>query len=161
MADNNNDIKLFLANVKDAALISCEKGLREASAKILRYLYEEGDWENDTFNLHDSFAWALYKRGKEIDRGYLDSPQATEQYKARGKLSGLIVGGRDQADAFISEYQPRDTDYEVVFVAGMWYANYLEWKGLLLGFINGDVEAKNIAIASIKANFEPLYLKNI
>lgn len=157
MADNNTDIKQFLANVKEVALMGCEKGLREACAKILRYLYEERDWDDDTFNLHDSFAWVLYKNGKEFDRGYLDAPKATKPYAARGKLRGTVVSGRDQADAFINEYQPREVDYEAVFVAGMWYANYLEWKGLLLGFINGDVEAKDIAIASIKASFEPLY----
>lgn len=157
MADNNTDIKKFLANIKETAMVRCEKGLRVACGEILRYLYEDREWDDDTFNLHDSFAWVLYKNGKEFDRGYLDTPKAKNPYAARGALRGAVVYGRDQANEFIKEYQPRNADYEAVFVAGMWYANYLEWKGLLLGFINGDTMAKEIAIQSIKASFEPLY----
>lgn len=153
----NEDIKALLANIRDTAYTSCRNGLLLACPKILDVIFEDRDWNDDTYNLRDSFAWVLYEDGKEIGRGYISDQKATKPYVGRGEMRGVTVYGRDEAINFISNYSPRiNKGFEALFLAGMWYANYLEWKDLLMGFVNGEDEAQRLSINAIKSNFQPI-----
>lgn len=161
---DNQDIKQAIANIRGIVDNMCEESLLSACPVILKAIFDDRQWDNDTYNLRDSFGYAVYKKGAEIKRGYLGEPSAKEPYKLRGSIRQYSVGsdsvwGRDQVDAFFNSYSSSFSEYEAVFVAGMWYANYLEWKGLLTGFINADQEAAKQIISAMKLNFNPIYKK--
>lgn len=159
----SEDIKKAMNNLYSYATGKVEGGLTAACPAVLEAIFEDRTWSDDTYNLRDSFAWAIFRDGIELKRGYLnDNQMATEPRRARGEMRNIVgnrdIWGREQADAFLDEYEPQTgSTYEAVFVAGMYYAVYLEWKNLLIGFINGEEIAKEEVITYLKKSYEPIY----
>lgn len=157
MAD---DFKSQMAIVLNNLRISTERhilnGLKQSCPKILEVIFNDRDWQDDTYNLRDSFGYGIYVNGSLIHKGYLnDSPLA--QRPARKKYRGRDVIGREELESFFNEYDARlKTGIEVVFVAGIYYANILEFKKLLNGFINGEEEAKKQFIDALRSNKIPI-----
>lgn len=158
------DIKNAMANLRDYAEGKVRGGLLSACPVVLRAIFEDRSWDDDTRNLRDSFGWALFEGSKEIARGFLGDKEATTPRKAKGAMRSVVgsddIWGREQVESFLDDYEPTlGATYEVVFVAGMYYAVYLEWKNLLIGFVNGEEAAKEETIRAIKMSYEPLYNK--
>ena len=155
-----NDTKSQIAIALNNLRISTEKhilnGLKESCPKVLEVIFNDRSWQDDTYNLRDSFGYGIYVNGSLIHKGYLnDSPLA--QRPARKKHDGREVVGRDELEAFFNEYKARlKTGIEVVFVAGIYYANILEFKKLLNGFIDGEEEAKKQFVDALKSNKIPI-----
>lgn len=147
-----------------------------AAAQILKDIYQDGRaWENDLGNLTDSFAWAVFMNGQEYDRGYYQQEtisvrpkKVRGEYKETDDFSGLGITkpskseiyGRDAADEFIDEYKPSaGYRFEIVFVAGMYYATFLEEKGLLEGFLNAYSTMKPNIVNLFKGNRKFYYVR--
>lgn len=156
MAKNNADIKAALFGVEEAINLTVIEGISKAAHKLLREIFNDRLWSDDTGNLRDSFGFAIFKKGVEVRRGYLEPEQATKPYQPRGKMRAYgLLRGREQLNAALDDYQSRNMDYEVVIVAGMYYAVILEWKNLLAGFINAEDIAKSEVINAIRTTKIP------
>ena len=90
---------------------------------------------------------AIYKHGVEIHREYLDVQMATRPYKIRGAIKNYTgiqyTTGRSQVNAFLDDYDaPSNITYHIVFVAGMYYAIFLQdYHNMLFGFIRGEKDS--------------------
>ena len=154
--DFNTKLHSILENFKDGI----DKGVidtlkTKACPEIIQLIFEQRSWKDDTYNLRDSFGWGVYYKGKQVAKGYLEAvPKATEGDRKRG------LSGREQVDAFLNNYKPRTmNDIELVFVAGMYYAGILEWRDMLLGFLNAEKYAKDNAIEAIRKVEFKRYIK--
>ena len=154
--DFNTKLHSILENFKDGV----DKGVidtlkTKACPEIIQLIFEQRSWKDDTYNLRDSFGWGVYYKGKQVAKGYLEAvPKATEGDRKRG------LSGREQVDAFLNNYKPRTmNDIELVFVAGMYYAGILEWRDMLLGFLNAEKYAKDNAIEAIRKVEFKRYIK--
>lgn len=79
------------------------------------------EFTNRTFNLEDSYVWAVYYNGKVVPDGY----GFAHSQKATKENEGL--SGREQAEHFVSRYKPtQKSGWEVVWAATMPYATKLE-----------------------------------
>lgn len=98
--------------------------LCEYAPTILKKAYARKDFIDDTYNLADSYIWAVYYKRKLADSGYLwDTPSATKP----AKYHGQDVKGRELADEFISGYTPQSNAvWEMVLAANTPYAPILE-----------------------------------
>lgn len=96
---------------------------------IVKYLSKIGDEElakaflgkgfnNITYNLRDSYAWAVYEHGELKEYGFLGDEKATQKYKN--------LKGREEAIKFINRYNASKKGYELIFIAAMPYASALE-----------------------------------
>jgi hypothetical protein len=98
-----------------------------------------GRWKNRTFNLHDSYASAVYVNGKVASIRYLGSPKSTKRDRKTGRT------GRQTAKDYIMSHRFGSTNDEIVLVviAAMYYAKILE-KGA-----SGDIGPQgNFAVVS-------------
>jgi len=152
----NISIKAALFNLEDAINLTLLDSISKAAHKLLTEIFEDRQWSDDTGNLRDSFGYAVFKDGVQVKRDYLAAEQASKPYQPRGRMRSVgVLRGRQQVDAALDEYQPRNFDYEVVIVAGMYYAVILEWKGLLAGFINAETVAKGELVSAIRTTKIP------
>ena len=154
--DFNTKLHSILKNFKDGVDKGVIDALKtKACPEIIQLIFEQRSWKDDTYNLRDSFGWGVYYKGKQVAKGYLEAiPKATEGDKKRGLM------GREQVDAFLDDYKPQTyNDIEVVFVAGMYYAGILEWRDMLLGFLNAEKYAKDNAIEAIRKVEFKRYIK--
>lgn len=155
--DFNTKLHSILENFKDGIDKGVIDALRKACPEIIELIFEQRTWEDDTYNLRDSFGWGIYQKGKQVAKGYLEPvPKATKADKKRGLM------GREQVDAFLNDYKPQTyNDIEVVFVAGMYYAGILEWRDMLFGFLNAEKYAKDNAIDAIRKVEFTQYIKKV
>lgn len=152
-----NDIRKAMQDILRFVEVGIEASVPSACEVVLESIFEERSWVDDTYNLRDSYAWAFYKRGNEIGRGYLeDVPMASEPRKVSGRVASSYgekeVYGRDQVDAFLESFEPSgDSEYTIVFVAGMYYAVFLQDHfNILMGFISGEQVAKEEVIKALR-----------
>lgn len=99
------------------------KELTYYGERIIKEAYETKTFENQTFNLHDSFGSAVYEDGVYIPRTLRRlSPQATETKKLRGRQ----VKGHNEVERYLKNYRPRQKGLTLVVVAAMPYGDILE-----------------------------------
>lgn len=154
--DFNTKLHSILENFKDGVDKGVIDALKtKACPEIIQLIFEQRSWKDDTYNLRDSFGWGVYYKGKQVAKGYLEAvPKATEGDRKRGLM------GREQVDAFLNNYETQlYDDIELVFVAGMYYAGILEWRDMLLGFLNAEKYAKDNAIEAIRKVEFKRYIK--
>lgn len=159
---NTANVKTIVSTVKTAVDQGVGGLLAGACPDLLSSIYATGkNWEIDLGNLSDSYAWAVYVRGVEFARGYYNpDPISIAPKKVRGSYAELDkkvalgdidasmvaslpeqISGREMADGFLARYKPNAMNaYEVVFVAGMYYASFLEEMGYLDGFLRAKEE---------------------
>lgn len=84
-----------------------------------------GRWQHRSYNLHDSFASAVYVNGKIASVDYLGSPRSTRHDKKTGKT------GRQTVDDYLQSHRFGSTNKELVLVvvAAMFYTGILENGG--------------------------------
>lgn len=94
--------------------------LADVGATMLQAAYYDRTFVNQTFNLADSYAWALYYDCSLYSFGFLTSNASATDDKD-GKY------GRDVVKDFIHSYNALTRGgYELIFVAAMFYGKYLE-----------------------------------
>lgn len=118
MAKSN--LKAINDGVKIANLIknrSVVLALEDIAVKAIDYALANKGYENRTFNLHDSFGYAIYVNG-ELEKVKMTDAKAVipDSYGNQG---------RDIGYEFLVDYRPR-SNFDLVIVAGENYAATLE-----------------------------------
>lgn len=115
------DCSKFIQDLRKYSLEEYALYLSDIGRTMLQRAYDEKTFNNETYNLADSYAWALYYNGLLVNYGFLTTTErATEdKYGERG---------RSVVEDFIkSEYNSTLKDgYELIFVAAIFYGKYLE-----------------------------------
>lgn len=99
------------------------KELTDYGERIIKEAYSTKTFQDQTFNLHDSYGSAVYEDGVYIPRTLrrLD-PQATKTKKLRGRQ----VKGHNEVERYLKNYKPRQKGLTLVVVAAMPYGDILE-----------------------------------
>lgn len=111
--------QVFVGAVDDITKLCCDY-----AADKLQEAYDNRTFQNDTYNLKDSYVWAVYYNGVMQKHGFLGMAEATEpqEYKPF-----QMVIGRDDAESFLAYYTPRiSKGWEIVLGAVAPYAEDLE-----------------------------------
>jgi hypothetical protein len=100
-----------------------------ASEELGRMVLTHEYW-NRTYNLEDSYVWAVYFNGKKKQHGFFTNKVATKNsylHEWGKKESRVPVNGRRCATEFINSYVPSTTKgWEVIWAAAAPYGAYLE-----------------------------------
>lgn len=92
--------------------------------ELLKKAYSESGFTDQTYNLADSYIWAVFYQGNLKGSGYLYPYQmATKNSKYHGKLTD----GRKLADEFLANYTPATyIGWDLVLAATVPYAPILK-----------------------------------
>ena len=145
--------------------------LAEWGHKAIIRAYNKKDWHNRTYNLHDSYASAVYVDGKLQQRtirfvgeemssfvhatgrdysvsrhDFLDPDRKGYRW---GNEDEILTNGRDEAIAFLRQYVPNTSGVQLVVIAAMFYADILERGG-------GNLKRKYHVIADANSTLEQL-----
>lgn len=145
--------------------------LAEWGHKAIIRAYQKKDWHNRTYNLHDSYASAVYVEGRlqkrtirfvgdemssflhSTGRDYNVSRHDFLDPDRRGYRWGdgdeMLTNGRDEAIAFLRQYVPNTSGVQLVVIAAMFYADILERGG-------GNLKRKYHVIADANSTLEQL-----
>ena len=97
--------------------------LEEEGKTILAECEKEREYTHRTYNLHDSYGSAVYYNGVlQEDSIYYITPSAEKSKRWRGRW----IRGHDELIDFLHEYNARKKGLDLVIVAAMPYASYLE-----------------------------------
>lgn len=91
---------------------------------IITACYNERNFTNRTFNLHDSYGCCVYYKGSPISgtKSYAGSLQASESKKWYGQN----IQGRSEIDEFLDSYRANPSTISLVVAVAMPYAQVLE-----------------------------------
>lgn len=132
---------------------------------IMKKAYSERDWNNQTYNLHDSYVAAVFDNGKCVGYRTLDpkaDPSVGKSYN-RGSYGKNRQGdyfqlyGREEAENFVMSYESSHTNekgVKLVVAAVMFYADILERK-------LGRLKKKYKVISHVDGEFERLKSKGL
>lgn len=107
-------------SVKDIIVDNIIKELKADGQHILDECLQERDYANQSFNLQDSYGFAIYKFGQRVFTK-TTKPVASEPKKWYGEM----LQGSKEIESFFQAYQPGKT-IELVIAAAMPYAEVLE-----------------------------------
>lgn len=121
----------------------------KSRGKIKTQATQAGRWQHRSYNLHDSFASAVYVNGKLASVEYLGSPRSNKHDKKTKKT------GRQTVDDYLQSHRFGSTNHEIVLVvvAAMFYAGILENGGKS----NIGPQDKFIVISPAKEYIESRY----
>lgn len=118
---------------------------------LMAKAYENRDFSNRTFNLHDSYGYAVYFDSNQVEVGYF-SKQSSELRKG--------LDGRTEIENFFRSYNPINKGFELVVVAAIFYAQDLEegktptnTKYQVISNIYGDISNISSKIKHSKVRF--------
>ena len=133
--------------------------------------YYNRDWNNRTYNLHDSYGSAVYYNGTLVKSSirYIGQEMAKSglnvgwvwtkgrsmpDYRGNRRLPGdeVEMRGREEVMDFFSHYQAAKKGIELVIVACMFYANILE-DGV------GKMKRKYHVISTAKSTMDEIAAK--
>ncbi len=113
---------------------------------VLNYAQTRHTFKNQTFNLEDSYGYAIYYNGSIVKK------TLSESKANKPKVHDYEVwSGRESANAFLDRY-PAESGYTLVVVAGMFYAEWVE-KIYRLDVLTGSF---NLAHAEIEKLFKEI-----
>lgn len=137
-----------MAYTKNPLILQVVQELTIEGEKLIKYAYNNKDWQNRLGNLHDSYGSAVYVNGvlykntiryvgsEMSERTRSNNPQwfwnqerSFPDFRGNRYLPGdeIMVSGREEVMDFFSKYKPTNKKgVELVIVAAMWYANVLE-----------------------------------
>lgn len=105
------------------------KRLIEYAEKEIVNIVENASFDNETFNLSDSYVWCVYFNGKRKGYGTYGRKQARKNsllHEYSPSIS-VPVKGRQLANDFAKAYKPdQDKGWEIVFAATAPYGAYME-----------------------------------
>ena len=113
--------------------------VREQTARLIAYAKEElyemivsRTFKSRTFNLADSYVYAVYYDGKEQAHGYVGAKMANKQAVYTDKINPskeILVDGRKEATKFLTKFKsalPTTNGWVVVWAACTPYAKELD-----------------------------------
>lgn len=134
-----------MAEMKNRFIQALVAELAHDGEMAIHEAYENRDWNNRTFNLHDSYGSAVYVNrrlvkssvryvGNELAKEGLsvgwkwNKPRSMPDYRGERRFTGdeVQMRGREEVMDFFSKYTPQGKGIELVIVAAMYYAGYLE-----------------------------------
>lgn len=133
--------------------------LADKGLQLIEKAYNNRQWNNQTYNLHDSYCSCVYVNNQYVSESirYLGEPLANQYPK--GKYSNnRTFKGRDWAMEAIKEYKPNDKGIHLVIFASIPYAGYVEIsrnRYVIYNVINDAMELGSVEkIKDNWSNFE-------
>lgn len=121
----DNGIKTFYANHRKVMIEMMKTLGAQAMQKCLEHPYM-----NQTYNLEDSLGYGIYVDGNNIGMYWANSPReavapngVNRSYDS--KYYNEMHTGRDVSELFLTSYKSK-VKYELVVIAGQWYASFVE-----------------------------------
>lgn len=114
---NSNMFNVNMRQMLEKAII--EK-LNQLGEFAIKYAIENHEFENRTYNLEDSYSFAVYKNGNMIGSPVMYDKKATEKVSQKG-----VDYGHDEAKNFLNSQNPQG-DYALVVCAALFYGDILE-----------------------------------
>lgn len=102
--------------IKDKAM---EAGLRHFGNYIIEYAAKTKEAGNITYNLQDSYGYAIYKNGKIVGNPTMIHSIANEPDSEGGY-------GTERGKRFLESFHPKSNGFSIVIVAGEFYSSFLE-----------------------------------
>lgn len=113
--------KLPLANIA-----ATEEAMYNAMSKIgelgVEYAVEMHEFKNQTFNLQDSYGYAVYFNGQIVGNPMMAQKRATKP----NEVGGIEYSGREEGFNLLDDFNAPSQGWSVVVVAGMVYASFVE-----------------------------------
>lgn len=133
---------------------------------IMKKAYSERDWNNRTYNLHDSYVAAVFDNGQCVGYRTLDQKAKVRKgwfgprgsgYYGTTKDHDFSLSGHEEAENFVMSYESSHTNekgVKLVVAAVMFYADILERK-------LGRLKKKYKVISHVDGEFERLKSKGL
>lgn len=129
--------ELPLANIADL-----EEQMYNAMVKIgevgVEYAVNMHGFQNQTFNLQDSYGYAIYYNGQMAGNPMMVDKKADYPKE----VGGLTYSGREEGIKALEGFNPPEQGWSVVVVAGMVYASFVEEYYGLDVLLGSEQEAK-------------------
>lgn len=144
-ADKNNgkEIARFISSVRDSANKAVLHFLTAVGEYCVGYARDSGLYTDRSGNLRSSVGYIIFKGKEEVSYSGFDSNANNAEPNKRDGLTGANQG-LEYARSLVSEVS---ADYSLIFVAGMFYAEYVEKKGydvLIATEIEAETYAQNL-----------------
>lgn len=107
-------------------------------------------YQNQTYNLYDSYGYCIYLYKKKYKVGYRSN---TQKAKVKNRYHGKWYSGREEINKFFDRYTPKN-NIEIVFAVSMPYGVHVENLGYNV-FENVRLSSKAMA-EGLNARFEYL-----
>jgi hypothetical protein len=130
---NNMDgfVKIDIRGLEKVKQRLFSKMADEQTARLLEYAplmlakaYNQKTFNNDTWNLADSYVWVVYYHGAVKGSGFLWNSRIAS---SDVRYHHTKVNGRKLAESFIATYAPKiSKGWEIVWAATAPYSTYLE-----------------------------------
>ena len=114
---NSNMFDVNLNQMFEKAIID---KLIELGYYAINYAIENHEFQNQSYNLEDSYAFAVYKFGKMVGQPHLYNKKATVKPEKKG-----VDFGYDEAKKFLTSQNPKG-DYVLIVCAALYYGKRLE-----------------------------------
>ena len=99
--------------------------LEKKGKELVASAYNSREFKNDTYNLRDSYGYAVYYNGKVKVFGGLDGKKATvTNQESIGSKNRSF--GRDDLEQYVKMYGAKSYGFELIIVAVKFYAGLLE-----------------------------------
>lgn len=119
-SNNANIIASFAMKAEEIMQNDAINILTRLANALLNYAQTRHAFKNQTFNLEDSYGYAIYYNGNIVKK------TLSESVASKPKIHDFEVwSGKDAASSFIDRY-PAEDGYTLVVVAGMFYAEWVE-----------------------------------
>lgn len=141
--NNRNYIKEFIYQAKEDVHNQIVYFLNSVGLHCLAFARDNGLYTDRTGNLRSSVGYVIFHKGTAIKDGGFN-PNENE---AQPELKDGITGANEGKDYALSLGGDLEHDYTLIFVAGMFYAEYVEKKGydVLIGTqIEAEIYAQQL-----------------
>lgn len=94
---------------------------------LIKTAYQNRDYNNRTFNLHDSYGSCVFLNGKEYpnSRRYV----GREALVGKRDIGGNLILGRAEIDDYFNNYKAKPKGLELVVAVAIFYGEILEKSG--------------------------------
>lgn len=113
--------KLFQFDIK-AVDEYLEKLMHQIGEFGAKFAIERHEFQNQTFNLQDSYGYAVYKDGAMVGSPVMFGKNATERIEYKGQS----LSGYEEGIKALKNTEVPSSGWTVVVVAGMYYATWVE-----------------------------------
>lgn len=136
-----------LSGVRDRLVRQYAGYLAQKGKELIEQAYYTRDFNNRTYNLHDSYGSCVFYNGKEVPntRRYVGRKATVGKKNPQGEL----ILGRAEIDNYFDSYKPTSKGFELVTAVAMFYGEILE-KGL------GHLKRKYKVISGMDSELQAL-----
>lgn len=143
MSNYKHDVEQYIKKLQQQATDKTTDDLARIGKELLPKAFDESTYTNRTYNLSDSYGWAVYYNGTLMRKGFLlDAVASTPHHSGKD--------GRQEVDIFFNSYSARPKGHELIFVAAMYYGYDLEMG-------NTPRKRKYVVISSIRDDLERIF----